>query len=580
MNNPQARELRYTVKLVPDTGPVEQALQRLGQQADQTAAKAKQVGAAVAGFGSPVHNAQGQFVGVTNPNGSFSPAAYGGGGGAGGGGGDAGGGGLGLVGKLAMTAAAVQTVANLVDATTKLGNEAMTAREKLLGFAGAIPVIGGALESILGNTLSLVEQAQVDGWFDRRGAGGMTVEALRKTFVTERGVGRMGAFGAPMASIMSMAEMDPADYPDLAKLGDWREMQKRLREAPFDQARRSARFRRDARLDDLTAADQFLGDRGAFGVDAVREMNALRFAPARISGLPAFMQPGGRFDDSDSYDAVIRAAYQNRVGARESFRLADSQLGQTQGQLSGMGERLEFLRGRSEWSAQVAAAEKAKADGSATHHARLQDTLVKAEADRAAYAQEAERYEQLIAKAKEQQLAAVQAESALRKANVGIAQAELQVVEAKIQKQKGGLEQFGMYDPAKQRAALEAMTRARDGGFESLTPEQKALLAGTGLTADFAAKRSRESVADADVTKALLAQLGDQDLKTLEGERERLRKKIKVDLEVDAEQLKKEVEDKVIGGLGDALRQAIGEAFRVVIRDIDLKQIQSNVSKK
>lgn len=575
------RELKYRVKFDADTSALQESLRKVTQQTDQVIAKAHQV------FLLNQNGVGGKFV---SPNAN----AAGGGGDPAGAGAGASAALAGVAAKVAAAAAAVQVFAGLLDAVTKLGNESATARDKILNFTDAIPLIGSSLTSLLGNAFDMVERSRLDGWFESNAGGEGRKRGRRANQYTRRfgGVGRgiadedgSGAFAWMTDKVV--AAMFTDDQMKLmgldrgqSKDGTWQAMQKRMRESPFDRGRMQAEFGRRTRVEDLQMSDAGLRESAINAEMGVGAVNAIRFQPDIVKGVPQFLGAAGRFDYDDGYDNVIRQAKIAQIGAQTARNDARGRAGDAA--TSEMEQRQRTSDAERRSGAAMVDAERAYAEAKNTpdKENEFRDKVRQADIARTQYAQELARHEQTITRAKETALEVARSESAVRKANIAIAQAELQVVEAKIGKTKGNLEQFGMYDPSKQRAVVEAMERAQKGGFDSLSPEQKGLLSGTGFTADYARKASRESVEDSDVTKRLMTSLGQQDLKTLEAEKTRLQGQINLEAKIDAEKFREEVEKQLSAGLGKLLANTIGEIMRVQLDQIKLQFIQSNISRR
>jgi len=529
----QQRELRYNVVLAADTRPAEQAFQRVAQNVDQIAKKAQQLAAG-----------GGQVGGWPQPPAYYTipaPPGQPGGGGDGGGGGGKGKGKdddkLGTAAMLAKVAFWTQAVGNLATAVGGLSNEATGARQKVLDLAGSVPFIGNAVESILAGAFDLIERVRTDA---------------------------NGGYGSYDAR------------------------QKRIRDLPFDAAREAATFQRDAARSDLRAADEVTMENARLGVFAAADTNRLRFAPddtrlnpnrglGTLFGGVSFGE--GRFDSNKEYDAIIRQARIGVIGARQGRDSAQGAVNATARQLQEQEGKYALAQERSENAMVKARAAADKASGDPTRQGELQEALLTADKERTAAAREAARLEEQIKRSKEQQLQLARSEQELRKANIGVSQAELQVVNAKLAKAEGGAEQFGAFDPAKQQAVLRAVQQAKGEGFEGLSPEQKQLLLGTSATGDFARGLAKQA-GDNDVYRQVQAEVGDQDIKTLKGEKERLQAKINADIEIDADKLKAEVGKKLTEGIGQVLEEAIDKGFRLKLQEIELKYLGQKAANK
>jgi hypothetical protein len=521
---PQQRELRYNVTLVTDPRQAIQGMQQVGQSVDAVGQRAKaaqqeiqraQAMGAAYGAGQ-VYGAADAKRDLKNADAIGKALGVGGGDTAGGGDKALAGGGVGVVGKLFAAAAALQTVGNLTDAIAKMGDSATGAREKVLGFASAVPVVGDAIASIMRNTFDLVERVRTD---IKGGAG---------TYDKQR---------------------------------------ERIARLPFEAAENAANFGGFARLSDIDAADETAMEKARLGVFQARDLNALRFGDPNLTG------------SEKQFDAARRAAQSTVIGVRGQRDDIQAGINASAGQIGVQERRRDDAQYRSENDRINLLRVSDRVGGDPTREGELIKAKLEAEKSLAESRREQQRLEQLITRNKEQQLALTQAESQLRKANLGVAQAELQIVNQKIDKAKASASQFADMDPAKQQAVLRAVDRAKEMGYKELSPEQKALLRGTTATAEFANKLA-EKAGGGPVLDEIFKGVGDQDQRTLKAERERLEGSIKLGVEIDATSLRNEVEKVLKSGIGQVLKDAVGEALRLTLNDIYIKEASQRVSKK
>jgi hypothetical protein len=178
----------------------------------------------------------------------------------------------------------------------------------------------------------------------------------------------------------------------------------------------------------------------------------------------------------------------------------------------------------------------------------------------------------LIKKTKTDLLALTQAESAHRKANIGLAQTELQIVNQKLDANKSATVQLANMEPAKQQAVRRALTRLKEKGFDELSPEQKQLLNETQITAEYVNKFA-DKAGDNPLFSRVVKGVGKSDKATLEDARDRLQKTVNIGFKVDAEELATAVQKAIEGPVGQAMRQALADVAGAMRADIYLKQI-------
>lgn len=568
-----SRELKYQVTLTADTKPAEQSLARVAAATErvtkttaaalQELARFQQIsaggggmagGAYVPAAASSASEAEKAAKAAKSPDKD----------------------GLSLAAMAVKAAFVVQSVANVMDAFGNLGNSMMGARDKLLGFVGSVPLIGDALSSITANMLNFVERLETDGAFDRKGIGGLTLDTMRY------GVSR------------TIAKGRAGEYENLGNVGKYDRQANELRQMPYLAARYGLGRDNDFRLQDIGARDESLIDRARRSEVAVRQANAIRYAPDRWTGgalgrLFGIQKTPGRFDEDDGYDATIRGAHASRIGVQEGRNAAADQLQVTERMRDEQELKMWAAQRRSDKSASEAEKASAAARGddgifsaikSTISEQGLKLTMATAEKDRAEYLKEAARLEQIVQKSKEEQLQLTQAESALRKANVAISQAELQVAQQKRAELKGDLSQFGQMDAGRQEALRQAALRSKEVGYQELTPEEKALLAGSGLTAKYAAERAQKSAEESPQARDILAAVGRQDMKAFDAKVAEIQTTVKAKLQIDAEELKAELQEQLTNGLSEVFRQAVDTVFRVRIREIDLKMQAATQSRK
>lgn len=348
-------------------------------------------------------------------------------------------------------------------------------------------------------------------------------------------------------------------------LGTYDAKRARIAAAPFDAARNASAFQRYSQGMNEGFADESALFPAMANRRYIDQVNALRFGAAGLSG------------SDKAFDESRRAAETNVLGARGQRDVAFTRARSTDAALEEQRLRQNAAFGRS--NAAVRSALDAASGAGVTDEKDLVDKLTQADKARAEAAREQLKYEELLKKQKADALALAQAESALRKANVGLAQTELQIVNQKISANKSAASQFGDFDPAKQQAVLRAAERAKTDGYNELSPEQKQLLRSTAATAEFADGLAQKA-GDTPLLSELFKTVGREDTKTLQGRQQELQATVNLGFTVDATKLEADVVNAIAGPIGKALMQAFDNALRLRDQEIALRQAGQKVSKK
>lgn len=136
-------------------------------------------------------------------------------------------------------------------------------------------------------------------------------------------------------------------------------------------------------------------------------------------------------------------------------------------------------------------------------------------------------------------LALEQKRHALRQANLNFSKAELDIIKEKEQKAKGAASEFGMMSGSDKIALKYALQQAQSQGIDALPEETRRLLAGSGLTGEWAREQSEKSVQDDFNYQQIVAMLGGKTSEQLGKERLTIENKIELDSQTDAEELAK-----------------------------------------
>lgn len=190
------------------------------------------------------------------------------------------------------------------------------------------------------------------------------------------------------------------------------------------------------------------------------------------------------------------------------------------------------------------------------------------------------RRNELVAARERQQASignAVQAESAHRKALIGIDRERLQVLVEQEQRIKGAATSFGALSEAEKTEAVEVANRAKQQGFGALTPEQKALLQRAG-GGDFVQKGNENIGLRDDRFKQIQEAIGEKaDLRGVQKQRVELENKIALDVQLDQKKLATDMKDQLVPVLDELRRLIVDQAkiqIQQMITNLRLKNLQ------
>lgn len=560
---PQQRELVYRVRVVADTSQANQAFQQMGQAA--RAGAAGHYGQQAQGYnGQPMHYQPGVgwapapwTPGATGPNGSSGQAS----GGAGG-----------ALANLGLFAArlgiavgfvtqAMEKFRGVMDAVNLQGRETVNAQAKMEKWFEAVPVVGQPVGQFMSYGASLQQRWGVNNGFGygaRAAASGRTLKVQNRL---------RDEFGVPELAAGVMGEFVAAEQ-------EYTEAQDRAFMAPFDTAResatREAAARRRAIDDQYTAASESAG----FRADEAREQSRLLF-PGRGSRR--------RFDSDDQYDAVLRSAERGRVSAATTAGMAREE------QFRARMERQDAaagVTGRAAFDAAQRQVELLKERAKTDPTIQAGDiAMASAEAEKASarYAEQLADYQKALNKEKEKSVGLAQAEYELAQKSLATEQAKLSVVEAKLKQNDGYAESFAMLNGGQRQGLIDSVKQLNDGDFGSLSPRQRELLAGSGITADFFRKKAREyTLADPEARGQLddLARLtGQQTRRELTEERNKLQAKIELQFTSNPEQLADQLR-RAFKLIDPELRKLVEESLRLERAKLERQEAAARAGNK
>lgn len=173
--------------------------------------------------------------------------------------------------------------------------------------------------------------------------------------------------------------------------------------------------------------------------------------------------------------------------------------------------------------------------------------------------------------------AAAEAESKLRQANIALMRDELTQLKEREQRVAGAATSFGGLDASQKFSAVQAAEQLKQHGFESLTAEQRALIAQGGGGEALAFQQRKSALNDPEF-KAFQTALGQEfDLKAIQQKQVELQAKVEVSVETDATELSKQLKDALEPILKD-LVASFKEIADAQIAAIEIAQGIANLS--
>jgi hypothetical protein len=205
---------------------------------------------------------------------------------------------------------------------------------------------------------------------------------------------------------------------------------------------------------------------------------------------------------------------------------------------------------------------------------------VLAEVDTAVQKEKAERLKLLeVTKATgEAGKQAAEAESAARKANIAVQREELAILKEKEGRIKSNAQAFGQLNEVEKQAAVTAAERLKTQGFESLTPEERALIgqAGGGAALQQAAQQNALKDERFKQFSDLIGQESD-----LKGTREAIadiEANVNLEVQVDTQKLQEQLTTALTAVLNDLVKQ-----FEALIantrRDVEVNLDMQNATR-
>jgi hypothetical protein len=151
--------------------------------------------------------------------------------------------------------------------------------------------------------------------------------------------------------------------------------------------------------------------------------------------------------------------------------------------------------------------------------------------------------------------AAAEAESNARKANIAVQREELAILKEKESRIKSNAQAFGQLNEVEKQAAVTAAERLKTQGFESLTPEERALIGQAGGGAALQQAAQQNALKD-DRFKQFSDLIGNES--DLKGTREAIadiEANVNLEVQVDTQKLQEQLTTALTAVLNDLVKQ-------------------------
>jgi len=226
-------------------------------------------------------------------------------------------------------------------------------------------------------------------------------------------------------------------------------------------------------------------------------------------------------------------------------------------------------------------AEVAKTD--ITMQQKLKVALEGAEIESAKYAEQLAEYQKALNAQKEKTVSLAQAEYELNQKTLAVQQARLSVTEAKLKQNDGYTESFAFLNGGQRQGLVDSVRQLNDKDFGSLSPRQRELLAGSGITSDYLKQKARDYTnADPEARgqlNELVKATGQQTRAELLEQKKKLEAEIELKFKANPEELAAAIRQ-AFKLVDPELRKLIDEAVRLNQADINRKDAAGRAQNK
>jgi hypothetical protein len=457
--------------------------------------------------------------------------------------------------------ATFETFKGVLEAVNLQGRETVNAQQKMEGWFNAIPVVGRPVGQAVSYGAGLQERFGFNngfGYAARAASSGRTQQAQQRMIQAGYHPLFAGVAGEFMAS--------QKEY-ELA--------QDRIYNTPFEMARDQARFESRRRGDSLRDQYESTSSAAAFQADTAVAESRLLFK-GRLFGRT-------EFDSNDEFDSQIRAAERARLAASGGVGLARDEL--RRAARSREEAAAEASGGRAAYdAAQRRVAELSEyAKYNPTIQQMLTEAIAAAQQEEAKYAEQLSRHQKALNDEKEKAVDLAKQEGELSQRSLAIQQARLSVAEQKLKQNDGYATSFAFMSGGQRQGLIDSARTLQEEGFDSLSPKQRELLAGSGITSEFLSKKAKEFANEDGATRDQLDELvkltGQQTRRELLDERNKLQAQIELEFVANPQKLAEAVRD-AFKKVDPELRKVFEELLRLEMNKIKTQQAAAGQQKK
>lgn len=438
--------------------------------------------------------------------------------------------------RMAAGAAAVTaTAAAIGEALGKLDNNLLTTRQKILGVAESIPLVGSYVASTIDNTALALDRVQNRDRARR-------LDALRMTQPRDMGIASLreqGSVGIGSLEREINSARFSADTIAAVPLQSTIDLRDRQAGGLGGFAAAALQMKRDPRE---TAA-----------LDAIQQ--------AKRGEYQADLEAGFAYDRLSGQEGVAERAVEQAAAARQR---AEDSLAAGRGQ-RGSGERRP---GQGVGMDGIVNRYGGRSGGFDTDTAGrgLEEAQRDAQVAIQKAMEEQNRLQRDATANKEKQLALARAEFEVSKAETNLVKTRLALAQEEKSRLQGAALQFGGMAENEQYALAAALKRFKEGGKEAVSKDQLALLQGSAVTGKFVGEALQVDASADPLFKGLLKQTNQRDLETVKAEVDKLAIKVAGQLHLDEKQaadvMKKAVEsvnEDLVGIINRIVQVQIGK---------------------
>lgn len=465
-------------------------------------------------------------------------------------------------GWLAAGAGVAATAANMVHAFGQLNQEFLTTREKALGFARALPIVGDALANLIDNAMDAIDRLQDPETAHRVDRDRYEMPILMAQREAEFGVRRRGqglyresrSAEYRLAAVQAVPRLDAVERSARNALG----------------GTGMAGFAFGAMLDAKSA----LGPEYRNAEEAIQQAKRdLDEARREAEGSTSDVGFARRERDralglwNTARDRTLAEEREAKDGTGERRDLAYNRTRENTRQWLGDGAGSAVAGryfGAAAWLFPSATG-AAPAAGTGYSYRDAMNQEVKAEQ---VARQAIKDLEEKITANKEKQLALLQKQAELSRAETGLLKARFSLLDQEYARSRSGSVSFSALSKVEQDDFLGAALRFKKGGRENVTADELARLQANPLTGPLVEQKLFEGIKSDPLLKELLTLTGQRDAETVRQQRDKLKAELDLKVQLDEEQFAKLTAEK-LKTLN--LKELLGEIVKAQL-ELDLRR--------